>query len=59
MSTIERTPAEVARLLAEEFPAGTVKYRPGAVSGSRAVALAYVDARVVQDRLAAHALDPR
>jgi hypothetical protein len=37
--------------LAAPFPAGEIKFRPGAVSGNRALALAYVTARAVQDRL--------
>ena len=33
------------------FEAGEVKFKPAVVSGSRALALPYVDARVIQDRL--------
>ena len=33
------------------FAETEVKFKPGVISGSRALALAYVDARVVQDRL--------
>lgn len=51
MTHSERSPDEVARLLAGPFPPGTVKYRPGAVSGHRALALPYVDARAVQEKL--------
>lgn len=40
----------IARL-AEPFDPGEVKFKPAVVSGNRAMALAYVDARVVQDRL--------
>jgi len=39
------------RLLAEPFPAESIKFRPGTVSGNRALALAYVDARDIADRL--------
>lgn len=47
-------PAEVHSLtqaLAAPFPDKDVRFKPGAVSGNRALALAYVDARVIQDRL--------
>jgi hypothetical protein len=37
--------------LAAPFDPSEVKFRPGHVSGNRALALPYVDARVVQDRL--------
>jgi hypothetical protein len=37
--------------LAAPFDPREVKFKPGAVSGNRALALPYVDARVVQDRL--------
>jgi hypothetical protein len=43
--------AEVAERLAEPFQPHEVEYKPGSVSGNRALALAYVDARVVQNRL--------
>lgn len=33
------------------FDPDEVKWKPGAISGNRALALAYIDARVVQDRL--------
>jgi len=33
------------------FPANALKFRPGATSGNRALALPYVDSRAVQDRL--------
>lgn len=42
---------EVLTKLAAPFDQSEVKFRPGAVSGNRALALAYVDARVIQDRL--------
>jgi hypothetical protein len=47
-------PAEVEALmkaLAAPFDASEVKFKPAVVSGNRALALAYVDARVIQDRL--------
>jgi hypothetical protein len=37
--------------LAAPFDPSEVKFKPAVVSGSRALALAYVDARVIQDRL--------
>jgi hypothetical protein len=37
--------------LSEPFEPSEVKFKPAVVSGNRAMALAYVDARVVQDRL--------
>jgi hypothetical protein len=39
------------RALAEPFDPREVRFRPGRVEGRRALALAYVDARAVQDRL--------
>jgi hypothetical protein len=44
-------PAEVLAALAAPFDRAEVKFRPGAVSGNRALALPYIDARAVQDRL--------
>jgi hypothetical protein len=41
----------IARQLALPFTPSEVRYKPGAISGTRALALAYVDARVVQTRL--------
>jgi hypothetical protein len=41
----------VAEALAEPFAREEVKFKPAVVSGNRAMALAYVDARVIQDRL--------
>lgn len=46
-----KNPEEVARLLAEPFEADEVKWKPQAVSGSRAMAIAYVSSRAVMDRL--------
>src|ERR1700687_4440396 len=37
--------------LAEPFDPSAVRFKPAVVSGNRAMALAYVDARVIQDRL--------
>src|SRR5437016_8928524 len=37
--------------LAEPFNTDEVKFKPGVVSGNRALALGYVDARAIQDRL--------
>jgi hypothetical protein len=37
--------------LAAPFAADEVKFKPGVVSGNRALALPYVDARAIQDRL--------
>lgn len=37
--------------LAEPFPAADVKFKPQAVRGNRALAIAYVDARLIMDRL--------
>src|SRR5262249_48829678 len=42
---------EVTRDLAAPFEPTEVKVKPAVVTGSRAMALAYVDARVIQDRL--------
>lgn len=47
----DRTAADVARLLAEPFDPAEVKAKPAVVQGNRALAMFYVDARVVQDRL--------
>ncbi len=41
----------VVQALSAPFDPGEVKFKPGVVSGHRALALAYVDVRVVQDRL--------
>ncbi|MFN4258805.1 MAG: Rad52/Rad22 family DNA repair protein [Gemmataceae bacterium] len=45
------TPEDITRALAAPFDPHLVKFKPAAVSGNRALALAYVDARVIQDRL--------
>lgn len=41
----------LSRALAAPFDPAEVKFKPAVVSGNRAMALAYVDARVIQDRL--------
>jgi hypothetical protein len=46
-STVEA----VTTALSAPFDAAQVKFKPAVVSGNRALALAYVDARVIQDRL--------
>jgi hypothetical protein len=45
------SPAAVEARLSAPFDPAEVKWKPGAVSGNRALALAYVDCRVIQDRL--------
>src|SRR5262245_11215766 len=47
----DRPAAALLVLLAEPFDPAEVRFKPGRVSGSRALALAYVDARAIQDRL--------
>ena len=42
---------ELTEALAAPFQRSEVKFRPGATSGNRALALGYVDARAIQDRL--------
>jgi hypothetical protein len=42
---------DLQALLSAPFEASEVEFRPTNVSGSRALALAYVDARLIQDRL--------
>jgi hypothetical protein len=42
---------DVMRRLAEPFGRDEVEFKPGATKGNRALAMAYVDARVIQDRL--------
>ena len=52
MDRTEQTkPDAVTQALAEPFEVGEVKFKPAVVSGNRAMAIAYVDARVIQDRL--------
>jgi hypothetical protein len=42
---------DVPERLAAPFEEHEVKFKPAVVSGSRALALPYVDARAIQDRL--------
>ncbi len=51
---LTQMPSEVETImdaLSAPFERTEVKYKPGVVSGNRALALHYVDARVIQDRL--------
>lgn len=47
----EPTPQEVAERLAEPFGPEDIRFLPKVVSGNRALAMAYVNARAIQDRL--------
>jgi hypothetical protein len=55
MATSEPVPPgkvkALTRALASPFAAQEVRFKPAVVSGNRALALPYVDARVIQDRL--------
>src|SRR5438477_695592 len=42
---------KITQALAAPFDPSVVKFKPAVVQGNRALALAYVDARVIQDRL--------
>jgi hypothetical protein len=46
-----KTALDIALALAEPFDPGEVHFKPAVVSGNRALAIAYTDARVIQDRL--------
>jgi Rad52/22 family double-strand break repair protein len=46
-----RSVEELTEALAAPFDPHAVRFKPGVVSGNRALALVYVDARVIQDRL--------
>lgn len=46
-----KTPEQIQSELAEPFDNTEVKFKPAVVSGNRALALAYIDARCVMDRL--------
>ena len=46
-----RTEKTIAQLLAEPFDTKEVKFKPQSAKGNRALALAYVDSRAIQDRL--------
>lgn len=43
--------ATIARDLADPFPADAIGWKPQTVSGNRCLAVAYIDARDVMDRL--------
>ena len=45
------TPSEISRELCKPFGSDEIQFKPQAVSGNRAMAVAYVSARVVMDRL--------
>lgn len=45
------SPEQVMAKLAEPFDAGEVKWKPQSVKGNRALAVCYIDARLVMDRL--------
>src|SRR5262245_28012405 len=51
MSTTTTDVKALTQALAEPFEPGEVRFKPAVVSNNRAMALAYVDARVIQDRL--------
>jgi hypothetical protein len=51
MSSSSDLNAEIAERLAEPFEPGEIKWKPQAVKGERALAIAYIDARLVMDRL--------
>jgi hypothetical protein len=51
MSTQQTDVTAVLSALAAPFDRAEVKFKPGVVSGQRALALPYIDARCVQDRL--------
>jgi hypothetical protein len=45
------TPEEIADALSAPFEANEVKFKPQSVKGNRALAICYIDARLVADRL--------
>jgi len=49
--SVAPTIVELTKRLSEPFSPSEVKWKPQVISGNRAMALAYVDARVIQDRL--------
>jgi hypothetical protein len=51
MTDTAAIPTDIAAALAAPFEAKEVKFKPAVVTGNRALALPYVDARVVMDRL--------
>jgi len=50
-NTLENSNTALARALAAPFDASEIKFKPQAVKGNRALALAYVDVRAIMDRL--------
>lgn len=48
---MNETTNEIAKQLAAPFAVNEVHLKPGAVSGNRALAMPYIDARAVMDRL--------
>lgn len=51
VQTVQPTTTTIADDLAAPFEANEVRWKPGAVSGNRALAMPYIDARCVMDRL--------
>ena len=51
LTPTSRTPDEIMAALSAPFTLDEVKFRPQNVRNNRALALAYVDSRVIQDRL--------
>ncbi|VTT98901.1 rad52 22 double-strand break repair protein : Uncharacterized protein OS=uncultured bacterium GN=ACD_20C00398G0011 PE=4 SV=1: Rad52_Rad22 [Gemmataceae bacterium] len=51
MTPTEKTPQQVQEALARLFDPDQVKWKPQSVKNDRALAIAYVDSRTVQDRL--------
>jgi hypothetical protein len=49
--TTQKATATVAKALAVPFAAKDVHFKPAAINGNRALAIAYVDARAIQERL--------
>jgi hypothetical protein len=51
MTTNKQDTANQCKALAAPFDQNVVKFKPAVVSGNRAMAMAFVDARTIQDRL--------
>jgi len=51
MSTNREQTEQIASALFAPFEPGEVRWKPQAISGNRALAIAYIDARLVMDRL--------
>jgi hypothetical protein len=51
MATSNKHDLPISQTLGEPFPLEEVRWKPQAVSGNRALAIAYIDARSVMDRL--------